>query len=880
MNTSHELRNAFLNYFKKNGHKAVPSDSLIPSGDPTLLFTSAGMVQFKKHFLGQSKDTFTRAASCQKCFRTSDIERVGYTGRHLTFFEMLGNFSFGDYFKKDAVFWAWDFLTKEVGLDPKKLYPTVYKEDDEAFELWKKIGVPESKIIRLGEDSNFWNMGPTGPCGPCSEILMDMGEHISCGKPSCGPGCDCDRYLEIWNLVFTQFDRQANGELRNLPRKNIDTGMGLERLTAAAAMKSSIFETDLFEPLVKYTAQALDVKVEGNESALRMIADHTRGTTFLISDGILPSNEGRGYVLRRILRRALRKVKTLGVSEPFLYKLSALVADNMKHDYPELDSRRENIASIIKMEEENFLSTLETGTVHLEDLLKKYTSNKTIPGAEVFKLYDTYGFPPELTKEIASEKGISIDEEGFKLEQKKAQEKSRAAWSGSGEKDITLYSTIHKEAGDTVFVGYKEDKVSTKIAAVIKNGKSVEKLAAGEEGEIVIATSPFYAESGGQVGDTGHIKSDSVNAEVLDTKKPVDGLFVLKVKVIKGELAVKSTVEASVDTERRKSITRHHTATHLLHRALRQILGTHVTQAGSLVTPDNLRFDFTHFHGLKQEEILAVEEIVNSAVRENMEVCTDVMNVDEARKTGAMALFGEKYSDKVRVVSVLGNKESEAFSRELCGGIHVNRTGDIGFFKIISESSIASGTRRIEAVGGRAAEKYINDMLFALNETAAKLKGGVSEIPAKLDRLLAGQKELEKEIRKLKLDLAGGQANAGGPSGPNVVTREIDGEKVLLSRTTGLDANSLRDLSDSLKNKLGSGIVFLINIDEDKFSFVTSLTQDAVKRGYSAGKIAKVFASIAGGSGGGRPELAQGGGKDVSKLEQVLADLSKFIIKG
>ena len=878
--SSNEVRQKFLKFFEKNGHKVVQSDSLIPSGDPTLLFTSAGMVQFKNHFLGQVKDSFTRAASCQKCFRTSDIERVGYTSRHLTFFEMLGNFSFGDYFKTEAVAWAWEFITKDMGLPKDRLYPTIYKDDNEAFDLWKKI-VPESRIFRLGDDTNFWNMGPTGPCGPCSEIHIDLGEDIGCGKPDCAPGCDCDRYLEFWNLVFTQFDRQENGELKPLPRKNIDTGMGFERLAAIANGKKSIFDTDLFQPIIKNISDKLEIDEKKHVKELRMMADHSRAVAMLISDGILPSNEGRGYVLRRILRRALRQAKLFGAKEPFLYTIIAEVSEIMKGAYPEIAQRRENIAGITKMEEEKFLETLESGTKLLDELINKHkgTANKDksasavkfmIPGAEVFKLYDTYGFPMDLTKEIAKEQGIAIDEEGFAAAQKEAQEKSRAAWSGSGEKDITFYSKLHKESGDTLFQGYDKLNISTKIKAIIKDNAPAESLSAGEEGKIILTETPFYAESGGQVGDRGKLEVGSGKMEVTDVYKPVAGLFVHKVKVLSGKVSVGDKVEAHVDPKRRNNIMRHHTATHLLHKALRQVLGTHVTQAGSLVTPDNFRFDFTHLAGMKPEELKAVEELVNSAVRENMQVCIASMKLDEARKKGAMALFSEKYGETVRSVTVKNKQGDDSFSMELCGGTHVSFTGDIGFFKIVSETSIAAGVRRIEAVAGEAAEDFVKSKENLLDDIAVKLKASQQELPAKIDRVIAREKELEKEIAKLKSQLA-----SGGMEDMVKNARDVNGVKLLVSKVADADVKSLRELVDTLNQKLGKGsIVIVAGAAEDKVTFIVSVAEDLIKGGYNAGKIAKAMSAMIGGSGGGKPDFAQGGGKDPSKLDEALEKIS------
>ncbi len=874
--SSSDIRQSFLEYFNKQGCRIVPSDSLIPSGDPTLLFTSAGMVQFKKHFLGQSKDTFTRATTCQKCFRTSDIDQVGVTNRHLTFFEMLGNFSFGDYFKKEAIAWGWDFLTGVMALPKDKLYVTIYKDDDEAGEIWKKI-VPSGRIIRMGEETNFWNMGPTGPCGPCSEILLDLGPEMSCGKPDCGPACSCNRHLEIWNLVFTQFDRQADGTLRPLPRKNIDTGMGLERLVAAVNGKKNVFETDLFTPTIEAISDALNVPVRDNLPKLRMMADHCRAITFLISDGILPSNEGRGYVLRRILRRALRQAKLYGAKEPFLYRMVPVVAGIMKQAYPDLMERRESIASIARMEEEKFLETLESGTKILEDVIERYRSAGTvkgggglaskfvIPGNEVFRLYDTYGFPPDLTREIVKEQGLEIDEPGFAAAQKEAQEKSRAAWSGSGEKDMTFYATLNKKYGNTAFTGYETMYGTATVLAIIRDNAAADALKEGDTGEVILDKTPFYAESGGQSADTGTIDAGPFKAEVSGVQKPVGGMFVHTVKVIRGELKAGMTVTAAIDVERRRAIMRHHTATHLLHKALRQILGTHVTQAGSLVTPDYFRFDFTHLAGMKQEELDAAEEMVNAAVRGNLPVCIKEMSIDEARKAGAMALFGEKYGEKVRTVTVREDESRPPYSMELCGGTHVSRTGDIGMFKILSESSVAAGTRRIEAVTGAAAEKYVAGLERLISDIALKMKSARSDLLTHIDRYIAQDKEKDREIQKLKTQLAqGGTADLT----KNIV--EIDGVKLLSGKVADVDAGSLREVADNLKVKMGSGIVLLASVERDKLSFIVCLTKDVAEKGFNAGKIAKTFAGIIGGSGGGKPDFAQGGGKDASKVDEAL----------
>ena len=872
-----EIRQAFLNFFKQRGHQNVASDSLVPSGDPTLLFTSAGMVQFKKHFLGQSADKFTRAVSCQKCFRTSDIEQVGRTNRHLTFFEMLGNFSFGDYFKEQAIGWGWEFLTKEMRLPEEKLYATVYKDDDEAAALWKKI-LPESRIVRLGDDTNFWNMGPTGPCGPCSEILIDLGEKLACNKPGCGVGCSCDRYLEIWNLVFTQFDRQPDGSLKNLPRKNIDTGMGLERLAAAAGGHISLFDTGLFKPYIAQLCKLTGATVEEKKFELRMMADHARAVTFLIGDGILPSNEGRGYVLRRILRRALRQGRMLGINEPFLHKVTGTVIDTMKNAYPELAGRREHIASITKNEEEKFLETLEAGTKILDEIINRYRSSRQLPGAEVFKLYDTYGFPQDMTREIALEHGLTLDDAGFIAAQKEAQNKSRAAWAGSGEKDVTLYSALAGELGATVFEGYSETAIGAKVTAILKNGKRVTSLDAGEEGEALLDRTPFYAESGGQAGDRGKLViregsiMEKLSVDVTDTQKPVAGCIAHKVKVLRGTLSVGMELEATVDVKRRERIKRHHTATHILHRALRHVLGAHVTQAGSMVTPDYFRFDFTHPAALSPQELSAAEEIVNDAIRKDMEVCIELMNQDEARKKGAMALFGEKYGETVRAVSVLDTGGEKPFSMELCGGTHVGRTGNIGLFKIISESSVASGTRRIEAVAGEAADNYVRRMQDMINSVSSKLKTSFFELDSRVDRLVTQQKDMEKEIERLKFQLAAGETT---DLLKNV--REIGGIKLLAARLAEMDPANLRSLADNMQNRLGTAIVLLASAGKEKISFVVTVSEDLASKGYNAGKIAKSFAALIGGSGGGKTTFAQGGGKAPTNLDQALTHIGDVV---
>ncbi|MDR0800295.1 MAG: alanine--tRNA ligase, partial [Endomicrobium sp.] len=893
---SSEIRAEFLRFFKNNECTVVPSDSLIPAGDKTLLFTSAGMVRFKRHFLGQSKDSFTRAASCQKCFRTSDIEQVGMTARHLTFFEMLGNFSFGDYFKKEAAAWAWEFLTKNMSLPKDKLYITVYEDDDEAAEIWKVIA-PPNKIIKMDEETNFWNMGDTGPCGPCSEILIDLGPEAGCGSPVCGPDCSCGRYLEIWNLVFTQFDRQSDGSLKNLPRKNIDTGMGLERLVAAANGKKNVFDTDLFMPVIESAAEILKIKNESkNMSKLRMIADHSRAATFLISDGILPSNEGRGYVLRRILRRALRQGKFYGYNKPFINELALPVFKIMESAYPELSPKLSSIQSIIKTEEEKFLETLESGSEMLSGIISSYKSKgiNVIGGKDVFKLYDTYGFPRDLTKEIASENGLEVDEDGFKSEQKTAREKSRAAWGGSGEKDITFYSILHKRTGDTAFTGYDNYVSEGRVLALIKSGEEAGKLKAGESGEIILSQTSFYAQSGGQIADKGKIANGSFESIVEDVFKPVGNLFAHKVKVLKGLVKIDDSVSSIIDVERRMQIARHHTAAHLLHKALRETFGGHITQAGSLVASDYFRFDFTHFSAVKRNDLIKLEKRVNDIIRSNSEVRIETMTAAKARSAGAVALFGEKYGEEVRTVSVKDKDGDGDYSMELCGGTHVGRTGDIGIFKIVSESSVAAGIRRIEAVAGVAAENYILDGEAATIKTAEILNASKEELINKAQKFVADYKKLESELNSLRGSLISNKIDyyardvkhINGINFLSVIVGKAD-VKSLKKLKNGLsslisdkidfyardvkhinginflsvivgkaDVKSLRNMFDQLKEKLKSVVLLIVSENEGKVSFIVSATPDCVQKGIDAGKIAKAFAATINGSGGGKPDFA------------------------
>jgi alanyl-tRNA synthetase len=888
---SAEIRSSFLSFFEGQGHKIVASDSLIPSTDPTLLFTSAGMVQFKPNFQNPSVSPYKRATSCQKCLRTSDIERVGTTLRHLTFFEMLGNFSFGDYFKKESIAWGWEFITKTMGLPGDRFVVSVHKDDDEAFALWEKL-LPKNRIYRLGDETNFWTMGPTGPCGPCSEILWDRGKEWSCGKSTCGPDCDCDRYLEIWNHVFTQFDRSADGKLTPLPQKNIDTGMGLERLTVLKQGVTSAFGTDIFQALFKdlahLSSREMPVEPKGLETpsasvaAFRRIADHARAVTFMISDGILPSNEGRGYVLRRLLRQAVRAGKTLGLRDPFLYKMSGTVIDLMKTAYPETLQRREMVASVFKSEEENFLQTLDTGTRRLEDLITtaKTQKVKTLSGKDVFQLYDTFGFPFELTKEMVDSMGFKVDEEGFKKAQQQAVELARSAWKGSGAQDVDRYrdwKTKLKATGSS-FQGYWHLDIDAKALGPFYRKQPsgfVDELKAGEEGEVLLDQTTFYPEGGGQVGDMGKLESDRATLDVLDTQTPVEGMIVHYVRVVRGTLKSGDAITAKVDREKREATRRHHTATHMLHKALRDVLGKHVTQAGSLVAPDRLRFDFNHNAPLTREEKERVEDIVNRQILNDISIQECHITKDEAHKIGAMMLFGEKYGENVRAIMVSQydcKQPQQAWSLELCGGTHVEKTGQIGLFKIVSQASVSAGVRRMEAVAGLSALQTIRRLENQLMSAAETLKTTPEDLPARLDKVLAQEKQMEREIQTLKSKEMRSQFDDIAKSAVSV-----GGVQVISQRLSGVDDKQLREVSDRLRDGAGAGVVVLASVNDDKVSFVVSVQKALTERGIHAGHLAKSFAGLIEGSGGGRPDFAQGGGKKVAALDQALAKATTFV---
>ena len=876
--TASEIREKFLKFFEGHGHAIVPSSSLIPKDDPTLLFTNSGMVQFKNCFLGLEDRGYSRAASSQKCVRAggkhNDLENVGYTARHHTFFEMLGNFSFGDYFKKESIAWGWEFLTVNMGLPKDKLWITIYKDDDEAFEIWnKEMGVPAERIVRMGMESNFWMMGETGPCGPCSEILYDQGPEVGCGRPECSVECDCDRHLEIWNHVFTQFDRDKDGNFHPLPKPNIDTGMGLERLAAVVQGVRSNYETDLFTPIIAGIAgicgRAYGANAEADVS-MRVIADHSRAVTFLIGDGVLPSNEGRGYVLRRILRRAARHGKLLGIDRPFLHEVVSLVVTVMREAYPDVIDKESYIKKVVINEEQRFIETLDTGLRILGEEVARIQEEhrQIIPGEVVFKLYDTFGFPVDLTADIVRKDGLSLDMEGFEAAMEAQREKARESWKGSGEQAVAdSYKKLSVRGIATEFIGYHGvTEATARVTAILKKDAEVEELAAGENGEIFVAETPFYGEKGGQVGDTGVITGDDgALFEVWDTQCPTDTLITHIGKMKEGRIRVGDLVQLRVDEAARRATEAHHSGTHVLNAALRKILGDHVKQAGSSVTPERLRFDFTHFSRIEAEELDAIENIANDYIRRNAEVNTRVLPKEEAMKTGAAAVFDEKYSDNVRVVK-MGD-----FSMELCGGTHVNRTGDIGALKVIGESAVAAGVRRIEAVTGAEAIKYFKAVEAELKKSAGLLRTHPLEVTERVDRLLKHQRELEREIEALKGKLAArDSADLIGRA------REIKGVKVLATTVEAPDVKTLRDFGDKLRDKLASGVILLGARVEGKAMLLCMVTKDLTGR-YHAGNIIKAVAPLVGGSGGGRPDMAQAGGPQPENLERALAKLEELI---
>ena len=871
---SAEIREAFLRFFEEQGHTRVASSSLIPGNDPTLLFTNAGMNQFKDCFLGQEKRAYTRAVSSQKCVRAggkhNDLENVGYTARHHTFFEMLGNFSFGDYFKRDAITFAWSFLTSEkwLNLPKEKLWVTVYASDDEAYDIWtKEVGVPAERMVRIGDNKgapyasdNFWTMGDTGPCGPCTEIFYDHGPEIWGGPPG-SPEEDGDRYIEIWNNVFMQFNRTADGVLHPLPAPSVDTGMGLERISAVMQHVHSNYEIDLFQSLLAASAKAIGCSNDAQPS-LKVVADHIRSCGFLIADGVLPSNEGRGYVLRRIIRRACRHGNKLGAKGSFFYQIVAALVAEMGEAFPELKAQQAHIERVLKAEEEQFAKTLEQGLKILEQDLAELKGS-VVPGDVVFKLYDTYGFPMDLTGDIARERNLTLDEAGFEREMDAQRERARSA-SAFG----LDYNSLVKVDVATEFTGYTTTEGNATVVALYKDGQAVEQLAEGEQGVVILDTTPFYAESGGQVGDTGYLLAGSARFDVRDTTK-TGGAFLHHGQVASGSLKVGEQVQAQVDADVQHATSLNHSATHLLHAALRQVLGDHVQQKGSLVDSQRLRFDFSHFEALKPEQLKALEDIVNREVRNNSEVQTEETDIDTAKKKGAMALFGEKYGDSVRVLSMGGD-----FSVELCGGIHAKRTGDIGLLKIISEGGVASGVRRIEAVTGAAALAYLNAAEEQLKEAAQLVKGSRDNLIDKLSAVLERNRQLEKQLEQL-------QAKAASAAGDDLSSTAVDvkGVKVLAARLDGQDGKALLALVDQLKNKLGRAVILLGSVYEDKVVLVAGVTKDLTGQ-LKAGDLMKQAAAAVGGTGGGRPDMAQGGGVDAAALDGALALTVPFVEQG
>ncbi len=867
--SSAALRALFLQFFRENGHQVVASSSLVPGNDPTLLFTNAGMVQFKDVFLGKDRRNYNRATSSQRCVRAggkhNDLENVGYTARHHTFFEMLGNFSFGDYFKQDAIRFAWDFVTGKdwLGIDPQRLMVTVYHTDDEAFDIWhKQAGVPVDRIVRIGDkpgggSDNFWQMGETGPCGPCTEIFYDHGAHIPGGPPG-SPDADGDRWIEIWNLVFMQFDRSADGVLAPLPKPSVDTGMGLERTAAVMQGVHSNYEIDLFVNLIKAAARATNT-TDLASSSLRVIADHIRACSFLIADGVLPSNEGRGYVLRRIIRRAIRHGYKLGQTQPFFYTLVAALEAEMGEAFPELKTQRSHVERVLKQEEERFAETLTQGMSLLEEAIAGLKSRQ-IPGETVFRLYDTFGFPVDLTADIARERGLTIDEPGFEAAMEAQRERARAA-SKFG---VDLRSSVSIE-GKTDFSGYESLGDRGRIVALLRGTGQVQSLHAGEEGQVILDRTPFYAESGGQVGDQGALVAAGVQFSVTDTQK-IGGSFAHIGKLTSGELKVGDTVEAKVDAARRRATVLNHSATHLLHAALRKVLGAHVTQKGSLVAPDRLRFDFSHYAAVTPVELREIERLVNDEIRANAAAETQLMQYDAAVASGAMALFGEKYDDEVRVLRI-GD-----FSTELCGGTHVSRAGDIGLFKITSESGVAAGVRRIEAVTGQGALDWIAQTDQLLRDVASLVKGSREDVEDKVRQLIDRGRRLEKEISGLKQKLTSGQSQDLSST-----AIDIGGIKVVATRVDGVDAATLRSALDQLKDKLKSAAIVLASVQEaDKVVIIAGVTSDQTSR-IKAGDLVNVVAQKIGGRGGGRPDMAQAGGNDPSKLDEALAAVPAWI---
>ncbi len=864
-----DLRISFMDFFKEKNHRIVPSSSLMPKDDPTLLFTTAGMVQFKPMFAGTVDLEYTRAASIQKCLRTSDLEQVGRTKRHLTLFEMLGNFSFGDYFKQEALDFAWDYSTNVIGFPKELLWASIYENDDEAFELWnKRIGMPEEKIVRLGKADNFWGpAGDTGACGPCSELYYDRGEQFGCGKPDCKPGCDCDRYMEFWNMVFNQFNQNEQGVLEPLPRTGIDTGMGLERLATLVQGVDSVFETDELKSLIEFVSRESGMKYEGkNMLPIKVIVEHGRTLTFAMSDGIYPSNDGRGYVLRRILRRALRFSRLLGLKEPFVYKMVDPIVSIMGEFYPEVTQSVANVKNVIESEEKRFLETIENGMDRIEEIIKsvKSKNGKLVSGADAFVLYDTFGFPLEMTTEMAIEQGLEVDIAGFNAEMQKQRERGKQSWKGSELGLDAAFNEIISVAGDTEFLGYEQESSDAKVLLLYSGPKRAASLGEGEFGLVVLDRTTFYGESGGQVGDKGEIICGSSIFKVEDTKKHNKTIIHVGT-VVKGTLKEGDKVEARIDTVNRNLIRANHTVTHLLQAALRKTLGEHVKQAGSIVEPERMRFDFSHFNAMAADEIATVEEMVNRKIWENIEVTTSVMNINDAVKKGAMAVFDEKYEETVRVIDVPG------FSMELCGGTHVTNTGKIGLFKILKESSPGAGIRRIEAVTLKGLLDRYNELEGITSALTASINIPESGLVKKVDEIISRSKSLEKEMDKLKKASLSGDIDSIIASG-----QDVSGVKIISRVFKDVDVNALRELSDSVRERVQNCVVIFGSDTDGKAMLLYAATSKAVEKGVDCGRLVKETVGIVGGGGGGRKDMAQAGGKDASGLHKAIDEAVKI----
>ncbi len=871
--TGNEIRRKFLDYFEKHNHQIVRSSSLVPSDDPTLLFVNAGMVQFKRAFLGEEKRGYVRATTSQKCVRAggkhNDLENVGYTARHHTFFEMLGNFSFGDYFKEKAIDFGWDLLTNGYGLPEDKLWVSIYLDDDEAHNLWNRnIGVPENRILRFGEADNFWAMGDTGPCGPCSEIHMDRGEEFGCGKPDCKVGCDCDRFLEIWNLVFMQFDRDVSGKLTPLPKPSIDTGLGLERLVSIIQDVPTNYDIDLILPVMNKVEDLSEKRIgESREAdvAMKVIADHSRAAAFLIGDGVLPSNEGRGYVLRRIMRRAIRYGRNIGLTRPFLHETARVVFDIMKPEYPDLLEASAFITNVIKNEEMRFSETLDHGLKILNDGLAdlRAKGQTRVSGDLIFKLYDTFGFPVDIIQDVVRDEELSLDMEGF--DQYMAAQRERSRSVAAFAEISNAYKNLSAAGIMPEFVGYDKISCESKVLLLVEDGRETQKASAGQTVEVVAEVTPFYGEAGGQAGDTGKITGDDLDMEISDTIKDPTGLIIHRGNIVSGSVEKGETVTLAVDKSRRDATKCNHTATHILHFALRNILGDHVKQAGSLVAQDRLRFDFTHFSKTDPETLDKIETLVNQEIRKNTPVRIVEMDAEEAFKTDATALFEEKYGDRVRIVS-LGD-----FSKELCGGTHTDMTGNIGFFKITGESSVASGIRRIEALTGAAAVEYIQKDLKIIHDSARLLKENPETVPERIKKILSVQKSLEKEVEQLKAKIAMRSADWTDED-----IKSINDIKVLSKKVTVGTAAELRDLADRFKEKIKTGIIVLGSSADSKALLIVVVTKDLTDR-FHAGKIVNEVASVVGGGGGGRPDMAQAGGTRPENLDQALEKVYEVV---